>query len=452
MHESSGSNEIAMVVLAARVKADGTSGGLRTHKYARLLSSLHEVVVAAGDTNVSAPLSDLAAADVKPGGGHGIRVVPVGLDDSISGRREGWGRWLWGKAQALSSYGSGFPPEEWFKVRAWRRVLRGLLGSDRRPQAIFAFGAGMDFTPHMALTSGAGGQPWVGYYHDPWPGHLYPPPYRWKWSIPGWNQERWHRRILRRAPALAFPSARLRDWILCGDLEALRNKAFVLPHLAVGPEVETLQSGRRLPAQFARGQFHVVHAGTMLRHRSPWALLEGFRRFAAKEAERSQAAKLWLIGRVDRHIAADPRWKELTASPGVVVVQDRVPYEDSMEILWHATAGIVLEAEAAESPFYPGKLADLLYLRKPVLAVTPMKSTVRDMLGANYPLLCAPAQPEEVEARLELLWNAWRQQRLSHLEPPEAAVEMASPARAKLEIERILEHFARAFSQEGHIG
>jgi hypothetical protein len=260
----------------------------------------------------------------------------------------------------------------------------------------------------MALASLQDGAPWIGYYHDPWPGHLYPEPYRWEWSIPGWHQERWHRKILRRAPALAFPSKRLRDWVLCGDLEPLREKSFLFPHLATGPDKAELEEGGRLPGGFARGGFHVVHAGTLLRHRTPWALLAGFLRFVEKSEERRERAKLWLVGRVDRHITPDARWEDLTSRPWVRVVNERVDYRSSMEMLYHSSAGVILEAEAEESPFYPGKLADLLYLRKPILAVTPRRSTVRDMLGDAYPLLCMPGQPEEVERSLELLWEAWK--------------------------------------------
>jgi hypothetical protein len=110
-----------------------------------------------------------------------------------------------------------------------------------------------------------------------------------------------------------------------------------------------------------------------------------------------------------------------------------------MEILFHSVAGVIVEAIAAESPFYPGKLADLLYLRKPILGITPAQSTVRDMLGDSYPLLCLPDRPEEVEARLELLWEAWKSGAVDRFRPPERALEMASPDTALRELDRLFD-------------
>ncbi len=440
LNRGDGASRGLLAVLACRARRDGTSGGLCTHKYLELLAGMGPVVAAAGD--IEEETGQVAAErKISPlSNEERIRLIPAACANDGAGWVVRLPRAIRGKMEALASYSTGFPPQEWRKVRRWRGVVRQILGSGETPRVVFAFGAGMDFTPHMALATWKEPLPWVAYYHDPWPAHLYPPPYRAPWNIPGWHQERWHRRILHRAPALAFPSARLRDWILCADLEPLRTKAFILPHLATGPEVSKLERGEGLPPQFERSGFQIVHAGTLLRHRSPWALLEGFHRFVSKEEERQRRAKLWMVGRVDRHIAPDPRWKELTRSGCVEVMQERVSYEASMQMLLYATAGVVLEAIAPESPFYPGKLADLLYLRKPILAVTPSRSTVRDMLGEDYPLLCLPDRAEDVESKLELLWQEWKRGGTARLGPPEEAVRMASPETARREVGRILMH------------
>lgn len=426
-------------VLAVRVDPNRTSGGLCTRKYIELLAACM-------------PLRLITMEEEEENGGstwlQGILGHSAGVEVfRLAEKASRITRWIdrapvfvRNKVQAAVRYGSGQGTAEWDRIAVWRRVAQEQAKHGYRRGPIFAFGAGMDFTPHIAMASSPIKAPWIAYYHDPWPGHLYPEPYQWKWSIPGWHQERWHRRILRRAPALAFPSARLRDWVLAGELEPLRDKAFILPHLATGPDLAILARGCQLPEGFRREDFNVTHAGTMLRHRSPWALLEGFLRFVSREPERQKRARLWQVGWVDRHIQPDPRWKALTSRPEIRVVLARIPYDVSMEILHHSVAGVVLEAVAEESPFYPGKLADLLYLRKPILAVTPAKSTVRDMLGGDYPLLCVPDRPEEVAAKLEILWEAWKRGAHQRFGPPEAAVAMASPEAALREIDRMLAH------------
>lgn len=427
-----------VVLFAVRLQPDRTSGGLCTWKYAMLLSRLGSLrVVSKESTREEETGTDRAFRGDMAERVEVVALQGPGRPDNVPMGQRAATPWIVRKGRAAIVYATGFAPQEWGWVRAWREYAKQHLTMSSKERFALAFGAGMDFTPHMALASLARGIRWVAYYHDPWPGHLYPEPYRWKRSIPGWHQERWHRRILRRAPALAFPSERLRDWVLCGDLAPLRAKAFILPHLASGPELPMLENSAGLPEAFKPSDFNVVHAGTLLRHRSPWALLSGFSRFASRDAERAERAKLWLVGWVDRHLAPDPRWGEMTAGRGIHVINDRVSYEDSMRLLFHATAGVIVEAVAAESPFYPGKLADLLYLRKPILAVTPARSTVRDMLGDGYPLLCGPDCAEEVERKLELLWEAWRERRSDRYAPSERAVEMASPGRALREIERI---------------
>lgn len=425
-------------ITAVRSRPDGTSGGLCTRKYVELLGSRTDVKL------LSPEEEDPGEFHFLPGRVEANRPKELFRFSRIMATRstvrclvDSLPRLAQQKIQAALRYGCGFTTGEHDVVRAWQRAIREFAPSDGGREVIFAFGAGMDFSPHIALAGMNGKLPWVAYYHDPWPGHLYPEPYRWRWSVPCWHLERWHRRILRKAPALAFPSARLRDWILQGDLEPLREKAFILPHLAMGPPSDTLRQGRSLPEGFSLADFNVTHAGTVLRQRSPWALLEGFRRFVGDDKERRERARLWLVGWVDRHIQPDERWKQLTDFPGIRVICQRVPYSASMEILFYSTAGVILEAVAEQSPFYPGKLADLLYLRKPILAVTPKRSTVRDMLGPDYPLLCAPARAEEVASGFERLWRAWKAGNVESLAPPEAAVAMASPAAALREIERI---------------
>jgi hypothetical protein len=70
----------------------------------------------------------------------------------------------------------------------------------------------------------------MAHYHDPYPGSLYPAPYRQHVALQSPMQEHMHRRIVKSAHALTFPSQRLLEWVLCGELEKERRKAFVVPH------------------------------------------------------------------------------------------------------------------------------------------------------------------------------------------------------------------------------
>lgn len=431
------------VVLASRVDPDRTSGGLCTAKYVRLLAELgvDARLIYGEEGVVEQKLSDLFAgvrsqgADVGVGSTKLLHSVEASLMAGV--RNGGVRRWICGKLQASFSYASGFGPGERVKFLRWQAALERL---GQEADLVFAFGAGMDFTPHMALASRDWGVPWVAYYHDPWPGHLYPEPYRWQWSVPGWHQERWHRKILARASAMAFPSHRLMRWVLCGDLERYREKAFILPHLAWSwVDASDDGSDEGLPEDFQPGLFHVVHAGTLLRHRSPWGLLEGFQKFVGQSADRKAHARLWLLGGVDRHLQVDERWRALLMHAAVRVIPERISYETALRMQARASVAVIVEAIAPESPFFPGKLADMLALRKAILAITPAQSTVRDLLGEDYPLLCLPDNAEMVVGALEKAWEAWKSRRLHELTAPEKAVRAASREAAIREIGRMVE-------------
>lgn len=343
------------------------------------------------------------------------------------------------KAVALTRYLTGFDVPFWKDLAAYEReVVRA--SSSGSIKLIFARGAGMDFTPHFAIVNSRVTIPWIAYYHDPYPLHLYPAPYAHPWSIPGWHAERWHRRVIESASALAFPSARLRNWILKGGLERHRQKAFILPHLSAEiapPEGE--DDAERVDG-FDPAHFNITHTGTLLRHRSPWSLIEGCRRFVERKPGRASVTRLWQIGAVDRFLRADSRWAAAKGFDWFRSVESRVPYHQAMNVTMRSVCGVVVEAIAAESPFFPAKLADLLMLNRPVLAVSPALSSVRDILGGNYPLLCPPDDAEAVERALEVLWRNWKAGSLLELAPPEQARASSSPASARKELRRTLDY------------
>src|SRR2546422_8314162 len=74
--------------------------------------------------------------------------------------------------------------------------------------------------------------PWCAHFSDPWPHHLYPPPYQSKVG-PLFRLRLEHvlGSILRQAGSLTFPAERLMRFLLSGKREMHRAKAHVVPHL-----------------------------------------------------------------------------------------------------------------------------------------------------------------------------------------------------------------------------
>jgi hypothetical protein len=363
--------------------------------------------------------------------GHGewlksVKLIPVGNPpaqtsggpSALRGAGNWAGRFCRRKLGALVVYGTGFAPETWAEIRLWKEMLDKTIARER-PDLVFVRGAGAGFEPQMAMAGRGAAVPWVANYHDPFPISLYPEPYRRRFFMASAMQEKWNARIIEAADWVSFPSQRLLRWMLRGKLAPCLRKGIVVPHI-VGelPMAADYQAAATVVQE--HGRFVILHAGSLLEPRRPWGLVEAFRRFAAKDPARSADAELLFVGGINRFHKADPRWAEALRTPGVRFIEDRVTYAHSLELLRQAAVSVVLEAENAESPFFPAKLTDCLLCRKPILALSPAESVAADVLGAGYPYRCLASDSARISGMLEELWSLWRAGRLAEAAiPPE---------------------------------
>jgi hypothetical protein len=402
-----------VLVTAKALDLDRTSEGICTTKF--LYCLLH----AGMDVVCLAPPA-LLAPDALQGHGQWLRQVKlIPVEPLLPSRvnphppptpltrpAKRMGVWLKNKTEALIARGTGFSAGNWAEVRLWRRALSAALASER-PDIVFVRGAGLSFEPHLAMAGLGPTVPWIANYHDPFPISLYPAPYRRHFFVMSRMQERWNARIIRTADRVSFPSERLLRWMLSGNLAACRSKGVVIPHIAGEvPLAAQGTDGARVELDPAR--FLLIHAGTLLEPREPWGLMQAFRRFLAKDPAHAATAELLFLGGVSRRHKADPRWREMTNSQGIRVVEDRISYPHSLELLRGASVVVVLEADADESPFFPAKLTDYLLLRKPILALSPLNSVVTDTLGTAYPYRAIHSEAARIEGMVEGLWTSWR--------------------------------------------
>jgi len=318
------------------------------------------------------------------------------------------------KCDAVAAYYTGWHSAFWNDVCTWQAAI-GAVCATTCPDAIVTRAAGITFEPHIAMLGLDLRVPWIANYHDPYPISLYPEPYAKRTPILAARQEAIHYRILAQADALTFPSVRLLDWVLAGPATGWKRKAFVVPHLA--SDLGRLCTEPRGPDSQAPG-FSVVHTGTLLGHRDPEALIKGFLDFIDSDSEKLERARLVLVGRVQSKIRDGGCLQAVRGHKSIVIREERVPYDAAMSLVKNSTAGIVLEARGPESPFFPAKLADICWLNKPVVAISPALSTVRDLLGAAYPLLAKPGCASDVTRALHTLWRHWKGGRLGELAPP----------------------------------
>lgn len=441
-----------LLVLCRVLDIDRTSEGICTVKFLRLLCGAgHRVSVLTSERPVSGKTRDLLAGIpgctlvgvVEPGGQQDRLPVAAALASRLAGEVHTGGG-LARKVDGAVAHLLGWRLEFWQETAAWKAAIRAELS--RQPyDVVFARAAGNRFETHVALAQLRPVTSWIAHYHDPFPMSLYPEPYRRRRPLLSARQESWHRRIVRTATALTFPGERLLNWVLCDDLEPCRDKAFVLPHVAAPlsppPDKERPESGSLKPADF-----NVVHTGNLLGPRDPTALIEGFLRFIQRVPEAAGKARLLLVGSVSPSQRSRPVWQLVESCSHVVILEARVTYEEATRLARAAAACVVLEANASVSPFFPAKLADYLWLNKPVLALSPNQSTVADLLGPGHPLLVAPGDTEGVVAALGRLWDSWKLGKLELLAPRPEASETVSETAVTARIQSVLS-FAAARSE-----
>jgi hypothetical protein len=438
-----------ILVTARHLSLDRTSEGICTSKFLLALSRAgYEVTCLTSD--------DIADT------GSGISSVPwlesVRIKHINSYGEDGaWTRWFRSttslaaagnagayagrKIDAAIVYATGYHSSYWQQVDLWYRALRQEVETEK-PDLIFVRAAGQEFEPHMAMLRWRPPVPWIANYHDPYPVSLYPRPYCRRYPLISGRQEAVHRKILAAASALTFPSRRLLEWVLRDDLEQYRDKAFVIPHLASElPAPNSAVETFKIP--LARSDdFTIVHTGTLLGHRDPRVLLRGFLDFIQDDREKRRRAHLVFVGGIAgearQHLTLS-ECSQLVGSDNLVCVDQRIHYHAALDIAKSAVSVVVLEANAAESPFFPAKLADYLFLRKPILALSPKRSVVADTLGQDYRLWVAPDDTKGVTSALSTLWDHWTAGRLSELSPPQSALESMSEPAVLTNLERVFD-------------
>lgn len=413
------------VLVAARVlHPDRTSEGICSVKFVNLLCNAgHEVSCLTSESLTEQPSEDvtvpwLLCPSIRmvrtPTQRNAWRIINTAVN-----RIESSGRLARGTAKKLRAgimLCTGYPPSAWADVNAWRQAIAEFIIAER-PDVIVTRSAGTDFDAHIAMLCLKSEIPWVAHYHDPYPLSLYPEPYRHRYPLISRRQETMHERILQSADALTFPSERLRDWILAGRLARFRSKAVIVPHVASAVPTCEPYLGGVAESWMRSGDFNLVHTGTLLGPRSPSTLISAFRDFIGKDADKMARAHLTFVGRVDNRHRSGSNWQELQGRGNLTWMDHRISYAESLGMIKHATAAVLLEASATESPFFPAKLADYFWLEKPILALSPQESSTADLLGAGYSLRVSQDDSTKITNAIELLWRHWRSRTLSQLLP-----------------------------------
>lgn len=282
-----------------------------------------------------------------------------------------------------------------------------------QPDLVLTLSKGASFRPHYAMLKvPALHSKWLAYVHDPYPFHFYPRPYNWVET--GYRQkEKFFRNVSEKANYSAFPSLLLKEWMGSYFPQFLKT-GVVIPHQSTNLNV----TNTKLPNYFEPAKFTILHAGNLMKQRSPKGLVEGFKLFLNQVPEAKNKARLYLIGNASYH-------KELLQQFTAEVLELFVKIDnenfDAVYLMQQATCvNVILESKSEISPFLPGKFPHCVSANKPILLLAPYYSETRRLLGEDYPYITEVDNVVEIAALLEKLYEQWQQDNLKlHLNRPD---------------------------------
>lgn len=396
------------LILAENLEINRTSSGLRSHKqiilYKHIFSSLS--VITSTDKKLVHRIPEVNY--------EFIEITPKTDLNPISKIP---------KSVAFQNLVFGLELKHKSIINLWKKKITFFL-DQKNFDFIISLGSGASFLPAYAVyfLKNKYNFKHLMFVHDPFPFNQYPPPYQKKNSLPFKSMAKLFGKVLNKADILSFPSLRLMQW-MNSFYPGISKKNIIQPH--IGIPLEELEgylqnsNTNKIP-HFSNG-LNIVHTGTLLGPRNPLYIIKALKKLFQQHPESKEIVHLYIIGKVSKD------WNvQKLKSDNVHVYPERYTYLQSLKIQQNADILLLIEAVSEVSPFMPGKLADYLMAKKPILSLTPKTSETTRILGVDYPLAVDNGNIEAITKKLTLIYNAYCKNSLTDLNPPQSAVKYVS--------------------------
>lgn len=241
--------------------------------------------------------------------------------------------------------------------------------------------------------------PWVASWSDPSPAVKLPPPYGKgpDAEIPVAYQ-RYIREICNHADIHVFPSHRLMLYmrrILNGNDKI---KTSVIPHVAIDYKGDKHIERKNC--------FSICHVGTLLPPRNSDAFFEGVRIFLQKR-ELEHPLLINFIGYQDNH--QFPTTLKVGGNLAIITLKPPADYFTTLHEMQESDMLAIIEAPCEEGIFLPSKFIDYAQVGRPILAISPKKGTLSDLLtkhGGGIAVDCE--DPQSVCQALIQFHDLWK--------------------------------------------
>jgi len=283
------------------------------------------------------------------------------------------------KIKALYTYSFGLNYQDNFKKNRYKKYILELINK-KEYDLIYLLASGSSFIPYYIFPSSEINIPYIANIHDPYPMHVYPEPYKHKASIVYKKQQKKFNKVLNGAYKITFPSQYLLEH-MANFFPVINQKGIVIPH--IGTNLANLQGGENDDkVTMSTNKINIIHAGNLLGPRNPQYLIQAINELNLENKEFANEVLFTFFGTFNK---AHKKLIQTTNISNIVFNETRVSYKKSTELMAQADANLVIEAISNFSPFLPGKIAEIAFYQKPIIALSPKKSEVNRVLGNNYP-------------------------------------------------------------------
>lgn len=270
----------------------------------------------------------------------------------------------------------------------------------KEEELIITLSKGASFRPHYALLSVTElHHKWMAYVHDPYPFHYYPRPYNWVEA--GYQfKEDFFRKVSEKAKYSAFPSLMLKEWMGSYFPDFLET-GIIIPHQNL--EV-VANKNLELPKYVNTTKFNLLHAGNLMKQRSPKGLIKGYRLFLDRNADAKNKSHLLLLGNADYY----KEYLKKEVDKNIYWSKENVSFDEVNFVQKNVSVNIILESISEISPFLPGKFPHCVMANKPILLLSPYYSETKRLLGEDFSFISETDNTERIAMLIETLYLNWK--------------------------------------------
>jgi glycosyltransferase involved in cell wall biosynthesis len=285
-------------------------------------------------------------------------------------------------------------------------IAKALKKSTFRPDLVMTLSKGASFRPHYAVLK----LPelhcqWLAYVHDPYPFHCYPRPYKWVESSYK-QKEDFFKKVSEKARYSAFPSQLLLEWMGSFFPNFIKS-GLIIPHQNAQYDLASSGENNGFPDYFDAKKFNLLHAGNLMKQRSPEGLIEGFKLFLNQNPEAKNVSKLILLGNAAYHSEMLRDYQ--IDNPEIYIYNGNVDFDIVYNLQKNVSVNIILESISEISPFLPAKFPHCVEANKTIFSLAPYYSETRRLLGDDYLYWSEQDDVIKIASLIEKAYQLWKQ-------------------------------------------